>query len=123
MTRTGNGKVSCGIRSGVTVKSEGVDQLAHGGADDRVAPPVQDAGAEGLGHQGRGGRWCSGESISRMVRPMTCPMVIAFAAEENRTLSVSTCCASSWLVTVNRDEIRGAFSSVPVPARQIQFDV
>ena len=42
---------------------------------------------------------------------MTCPMVIALAAEENRTLSVSTCCASSWLVTVNREVIRGAFSS------------
>jgi hypothetical protein len=42
---------------------------------------------------------------------MTCPVVIALAAEENRTLSVSTCCASSWLVTVNRDVIGGAFSS------------
>src|SRR5262249_15158582 len=29
-----------------------VDQLADGGADDRVAPLVQDTGAEGPGHQG-----------------------------------------------------------------------
>ena len=42
---------------------------------------------------------------------MTGPMVIALAAEENRTLSVSTCRASSYPVTVNRDVIRGAFSS------------
>jgi gluconate 5-dehydrogenase len=36
----------------VAVAGEGVDQLVHGGADDRVAPLVQDAGAEGLGDQG-----------------------------------------------------------------------
>ena len=52
MTRTGNGKVSCGIRSAWPSKSEGVDELAHGGADDRVAPLVQDASAEGLRDQG-----------------------------------------------------------------------
>ena len=37
---------------GVAVAGEGVDQLADGGADDRVAPLVQDAGAEGLRDQG-----------------------------------------------------------------------
>jgi len=46
-----------------------------------------------------------------MLRPMTCPMVVAYPAEENRTLSLSTCCASSRLVTVNSDGIRGAFGS------------
>ncbi len=34
---------------------------------------------------------------------MTGPNIASYPAEENRTLSVSTCRASSWLVTVNRD--------------------
>jgi len=42
---------------------------------------------------------------------MTCPTVIALAAEENRSWSVRICWASSWLVTVNSEVIRGAFSS------------
>ena len=94
MTRTGNGKVSCGIRSAWPSPAKpSISSLT-------VAPMIASLHwsrtrvRKAFATRARW-RWCSGASICRMVRPMTGPMVIALAAEENRTLSVSTCCASS----------------------------
>jgi hypothetical protein len=94
MTRTGNGKVSCGMRSARPSPAKAsISSLI-------VAPMIvslhwsRTRVRKALATRARW-RWCSGGSIPRMVRPMTCPVVIALAAEENRTLSVSTCCASA----------------------------
>ena len=94
MTRTGNGKVSCGMRSAWPSPAKASI------SSPTVAPMIvslhwsRTRARKALATRARW-RWCSGASISRMVRPMTGPMVIALAAEENRTLSVSTCRASS----------------------------